>query len=214
MAEIRRYAAEGRVSPGSTLERPDGTAVTLAQAGVSVPPPMAASPAPAPPRRGGSGCTTCGIIAAVSLAVLVPLMAILAAILFPVFARAREKARQTTCLANLSRVSMSLLLYAQANGDRLPNAATWRQDIAPYVQNSQIMECPSSRKGQSSYAFNEKLSKKKVSTIKDPANTILVYDADLASHAGPHLGGGNVGYADGHVKWLSNGSFALGATGP
>jgi len=57
----------------------------------------------------------------IELLVVIAIMAILAAILFPVFARAREKARQITCIANLKQLGLSASMYAQDYDDNLPN---------------------------------------------------------------------------------------------
>jgi type II secretory pathway pseudopilin PulG len=86
------------------------------------------------------------------------IIAILAAILFPVFARAREKARQTSCLSNLKQIGLAMHMYAQDYDDTLPRSAMytppsevlpdggpdyWFQQLYPYVNNTQIFSCPS-----------------------------------------------------------------------
>ena len=91
----------------------------------------------------------------IELLVVIAIIAILAAILFPVFARARENARKTTCLSNLKQIGMSLLMYAQDFDEALPAAyqwqvegqtwplMSWRQGIHPYMKNAQAHACPS-----------------------------------------------------------------------
>jgi prepilin-type N-terminal cleavage/methylation domain-containing protein len=56
----------------------------------------------------------------IELLVVIAIIAILAAILFPVFARAREKARQTSCLSNVKQLTLGILMYAQDYDERLP----------------------------------------------------------------------------------------------
>jgi len=56
----------------------------------------------------------------IELLVVIAIIAILAAILFPVFAKAREKARQTSCLANVKQLMLGILSYAQDYDERLP----------------------------------------------------------------------------------------------
>jgi prepilin-type N-terminal cleavage/methylation domain-containing protein/prepilin-type processing-associated H-X9-DG protein len=92
----------------------------------------------------------------IELLVVIAIIAILAAILFPVFARAREKARQTSCLSNLKQIGLGFMQYAQDFDETLPtdwitippgtpwtNHYSWRAAIFPYVRNTQIFTCPS-----------------------------------------------------------------------
>jgi len=99
----------------------------------------------------------------IELLVVIAIIAILAAILFPVFARAREKARQTSCLSNCKQFGLAMLMYAQdydgcfraSNGDPAGNPIVtpmqgegrWQalSYYAPYIKNQQMYVCPSSR---------------------------------------------------------------------
>jgi len=97
----------------------------------------------------------------IELLVVIAIIAILAAILFPVFAKAREKARQTSCLSNIKQLSLGMLMYVQDYDERFPrpwnymgvggwpppgyvacNYMTWADMIMPYVNNDQIFQCP------------------------------------------------------------------------
>jgi len=90
----------------------------------------------------------------IELLVVIAIIAILAAILFPVFARAREKARQTSCLSNVKQTSLAYLMYAQDYDSWFPgfltghtspnNRVAWYVVILPYTKNDQIRPCPSS----------------------------------------------------------------------
>lgn len=97
----------------------------------------------------------------IELLVVIAIIAILAAILFPVFARAREKARQTNCLNNTKQIMLSLLMYAQDHDDNLPHGQidsspvrTWRDVIQPYIMNTEIMVCPSKATQAYGYGWN------------------------------------------------------------
>jgi len=77
----------------------------------------------------------------IELLVVIAIIAILAAILFPVFAQAREKARQTTCASNLHQVGQALLMYTGDYDETLPwstssllSGWTWYQSVDPYVK--------------------------------------------------------------------------------
>ena len=79
----------------------------------------------------------------IELLVVIAIIAILAAILFPVFARAREKARQTTCLSNVKQLTLGHLMYAQDYDERFSGSynftpAQWGLMIAPYVAAGEV----------------------------------------------------------------------------
>src|SRR5258706_4905820 len=99
----------------------------------------------------------------IELLVVIAIIAILAAILFPVFAQARAKARQTSCLSNVKQLTLGMTMYAQDYDETFPTWAWWasspyspgvvsyRKDhfeslwinaIYPYVKNGQIYSCP------------------------------------------------------------------------
>jgi prepilin-type N-terminal cleavage/methylation domain-containing protein/prepilin-type processing-associated H-X9-DG protein len=87
----------------------------------------------------------------IELLVVIAIIAILAAILFPVFAKAREKARQSSCLSNVKQLGLAALQYAQDYDEVLPPTAIlvvdsyrgWNHQLLPYVKNDQIYTCPS-----------------------------------------------------------------------
>ncbi len=101
----------------------------------------------------------------IELLVVIAIIAILAAIIFPVFASAREKARQTVCASNTKQLSLGVLMYAQDYDEILPPTAIpseesdgtlWPMLVQPYIKNDQVRRCPSDSKGQfNSYGLNE-----------------------------------------------------------
>lgn len=92
----------------------------------------------------------------IELLVVIAIIAILAAILFPVFAQAREKARQVSCLSNMKQIGLGIMMYVQDYDETYPQAYFYKNDlgdvdgygqwtgmIMPYVKNSQLFVCPS-----------------------------------------------------------------------
>ncbi len=99
----------------------------------------------------------------IELLVVIAIIAILAAILFPVFARAREKARQTSCLSNLKQIGLGVMMYCEDYDEMYPQThpGSWsdptpsdvdlsilRLDIYPYIKNWQVWRCPSDNSAQ------------------------------------------------------------------
>lgn len=246
----------------------------------------------------------------IELLVVIAIIAILAAILFPVFARARENARRTSCSSNLRQLSLAVLQYAQDFDERMPRpwtgsepdpkaywaggggwVTTWVDGVVPYVKSAQVFYCPSdkyrgrfatnTKYGQISYGMNSYMNGfterwvgprttdhtnwlyyapntmpgQSVAQIVSPSHKVLLGDVYKgSSYAGPvlipeastwpniyyaypldiefdkntswgssasaafstsspgvgrHLGGANVAFADGHVKWMKPGTPGL-----
>jgi prepilin-type N-terminal cleavage/methylation domain-containing protein/prepilin-type processing-associated H-X9-DG protein len=91
----------------------------------------------------------------IELLVVIAIIAILAAILFPVFARARENARRASCQSNLKQIGLGIAQYAQDYDETMPpgyvkgsnssssNAGPWHWLIQPYTKSLQVLRCPS-----------------------------------------------------------------------
>ena len=93
----------------------------------------------------------------IELLVVIAIIAILAAILFPVFSRAREQARKTACLSNMKQLGTALMMYAQDWDETLPFWRTachndpnyppggllWTEQLYPYIKNWEVFQCPS-----------------------------------------------------------------------
>ena len=89
----------------------------------------------------------------IELLVVIAIIAILAAILFPVFARARENARRSSCQSNLKQIGLGVLQYVQDYDEKFPvivvSSSTstapfgWAGTTQPYLKSTQILQCPS-----------------------------------------------------------------------
>ncbi len=161
----------------------------------------------------------------IELLVVIAIIAILAAILFPVFARARERARQTSCLSNLRQIGLAVHMYAQDYRGLVPLAnqypaepdgsdCPYRQGppgivdvLNPYTRNKQLFRCPSDHEMFSvqgtSYDYGLGMLDSFMPPVmldnpwgREPSRTVLAQDYDPEWHdAGP-----NVLYFDGHVQ--------------
>ena len=105
----------------------------------------------------------------IELLVVIAIIAILAAILFPVFARARENARRSSCQSNMKQIGLGLLQYAQDYDEKYPSGLTsnrgrgWGGQTLPYIKSGQVFTCPSDTKApnanpQISYAYNSAIT--------------------------------------------------------
>lgn len=132
----------------------------------------------------------------IELLVVIAIIAILAAILFPVFARTRENARRTSCLSNLKQLGLGILQYTQDYDEKLPgvrklNAPTayWGILIQPYVKSTQVFICPNgaphsatSTGEYSSYGYNyilgiDATTVVSLAAIANSAETVMIGDS-------------------------------------
>ncbi len=127
----------------------------------------------------------------IELLVVIAIIAILAAILFPVFAKAREKARQSACSNNLKQMATALLQYAQDYDERMVmryfTGYLWTTQIQPYVKNTQIFTCPSTN--APSYGYQQTyLDRKALGDIKRPSEIVMAGDVKRVYNSSGGLG--------------------------
>jgi len=194
--------------------------------------------------------------------VVIAIIAILAAILFPVFARAREKARQSNCLSNIKQQMTGVLMYAQDYDETMPrlNVACaqytlpgggvdtsgimpWCISMLPYIKNVQIFNCPSVSAAWDggktdtssdhscdaiSYGYNDRCSGvanakfnfvSETFVIADKQDTSIYYIGDNTDDRTDialdrHNEGANIGFADGHGKWMKGSNIPSAVTDP
>jgi prepilin-type N-terminal cleavage/methylation domain-containing protein/prepilin-type processing-associated H-X9-DG protein len=142
----------------------------------------------------------------IELLVVIAIIAILAAILFPVFAQAREKARQTSCLSNLKQIGLAELQYVQDYDERFsgsyqngPNGRVYYPELVyPYTKNAQIFFCPDSTEAD---RFNDDASNRQCTNPNTwspiPGNT---YGANTCNN----YGYGPTDYPYNSLDWGNN----------
>ncbi|NUP99082.1 MAG: DUF1559 domain-containing protein [Armatimonadetes bacterium] len=140
----------------------------------------------------------------IELLVVIAIIAILAAILFPVFAKAREKARQNSCLSNVKQLALATQQYVQDYDELFPRGSgyvdpqvifdtngEWYMTVRPYIKNTQIFDCPSHANktliysgGLSSavlgygvdYCRNLQVDRTALAQIVEPANMVFLVE--------------------------------------
>ena len=168
----------------------------------------------------------------IELLVVIAIIAVLAAILFPVFATAREKARQTTCLNNQKQIATAIMMFAQDNKETLPGmSSSWMQALSNYGLNAaKVWDCPTPKwrgtAAQPSYGMNYYIFGAALGDMKSPSMELMLADlntvnskstavtqyssfaasADLdARHSGGIIGG----FADGHIQSITPGQSLM-----
>ena len=138
----------------------------------------------------------------IELLVVIAIIAILAAILFPVFAKARERAMLTTCISNNKQLGTAFQMYTQDSDDHLPYWAlgnvkapagfvdyTWDVAIFSLVKTKRSFTCPSNKSPQAraakdgdpirSYSFPQNVNGMSVGKFKSPSKTVILYEKGL-----------------------------------
>ena len=127
----------------------------------------------------------------IELLVVIAIIAILAAILFPVFAKVREKARQISCLSNEKQIGLGIAQYTEDNDEKFPGEMYswgWASEVDPYVKSVAVFKCPDDSTGGtvSSYGANKNIGlfgnggpaydAHALADLASPARTVLLFE--------------------------------------
>jgi prepilin-type N-terminal cleavage/methylation domain-containing protein len=134
----------------------------------------------------------------IELLVVIAIIAILAAMLFPVFAHAREKARQTSCISNLKQLGAGMIMYSEDNDGLFPPAVarpsrgvinffemSWMALMQPYMKNLGVFICPSSGHISQDYLNHPKDADLLQNYGYAPTNRVAGYE-DVRAVTGPY----------------------------
>jgi len=143
----------------------------------------------------------------IELLVVIAIIAILAAILFPVFVSTRVLAKRTECLSNIGELGKAVMMYSTDYGGRLPpncvypsinwddtNITTWDKNIFRYVRNKKIFTCPINKMSYEtgspvpygpgvivrSYAMPQNVSASSADSLPRPSATVVLYEKGCA----------------------------------
>ncbi|RYX80380.1 DUF1559 domain-containing protein [bacterium] len=145
----------------------------------------------------------------IELLVVIAIIAILAAILFPVFSRARENARRSSCQSNLKQIGLGIMQYTQDYDERMPGTfvgpigsggyVCWNQSIHPYIKSTQVFQCSSDTNANNpqvtgwaatnpsgyekpfhtSYLYNDGMDRASLAAFQAPATTVALCDGGI-----------------------------------
>ena len=136
--------------------------------------------------------------------------------------RARVRAQEAGCRANVKQMAMAMEMYAADYEDRLPPAERWHEVLSPYLMNTNVYICPARPDLPRGYAMNARLSAAPRSAVVGEGQAPLLFETDVrrpraagspADAAYRHPGGAFFGYADGSVGLRKAGDDWSLATG-
>jgi len=143
-------------------------------------------------------------------AVFLVLLPVLAGMLLPALATAKQKASNVQCVNNVKQLCLGLMIYADENNGALPLADKWCDAIVSYVGNEGVFKCPEGANTERAhYGFNRKLSGVSLKQIESPATTVMIFEMSGGWNssggpdeilATPRHKSVVIGFADGHCE--------------
>ena len=134
------------------------------------------------------------------------------------FALGRKNAERAVSLSNLRQIALGIIQYTQDHEEKMPDADKWIDEIMPYVKTEAIFRDPSAPVNEKwSYAYNRSLSHQPLARFDAPAVTVMLFESaagiknaadtgESVPRPGRHSGGTDYALADGHVKWMRDGT--------
>ena len=174
----------------------------------------------------------------IELLVVIAIIAILAAILFPVFQKVRENARRTACLSNMKQIGLAVTQYYQDADEKGPNGADpygrcsgWAWQVYPYIKSTAVFHCPDDSNvgpAASSYGMNANLAIQGTTGAQDsstglaisqytsPAKTVLLFETansrqyDITDPSGSTVDTATKAKSDNCYNGLSPSGYGIG----
>jgi len=133
-------------------------------------------------------------------------------LVFPIYKKSKASAQKAVCLSNVKSLARAVQMYLADNDDVFPDAGNWCEALRPYAKNDEVFICPTAPGLRCAYAYNAALSGVRLDALADPVRTIAIFESEAGwnAHGGPellseeprHLGGDDLGFADGHAAWM------------
>jgi len=206
VAELRGYATLGNVRPWTCLHSKYGDVIQFSQLDTGMPTASSAPAAAPAPMAPGTPTTAnwlraAGVAAAVAIGVMsLVMMGVWLAIAVPTMNRSQQAASDVGCLKDASVLSQALRDYALAHDGKLPEVATWREDLKPYLPDGACPCCGEVKEVGAGYELNPELAGTDLWRADDQP---LLWDTGWREGLpGPHKGQYTVVFTGGATVWL------------